>query len=154
MVGWHHQLNGHEFEQTPGDSEGQGSLVTCSLWGCKVSATQQLNKRHTKIHYIPIALKKVPSVETSSQNSALAGSTANTSPLTANTMPSRQPTRTRSSGCQPKVLEPQTTPFSFFFFFFIYFYQLEAQNTPFSRAWGLISFRQIGTARYSLHITS
>ena len=27
MVGWHHQLNGHEFEQTPGDSEGQGSLV-------------------------------------------------------------------------------------------------------------------------------
>ena len=31
MVGWHHQLNGHEFEQTPGDSEGQGSLVCCSL---------------------------------------------------------------------------------------------------------------------------
>ena len=30
MVGWHHQLNGHEFEQTPGDSEGQGSLVCCS----------------------------------------------------------------------------------------------------------------------------
>ena len=31
MVGWHHQLNGHEFEQTPGDSEGQGSLACCSL---------------------------------------------------------------------------------------------------------------------------
>ena len=30
MVGWHHQLNGHEFEQTLGDSEGQGSLVCCS----------------------------------------------------------------------------------------------------------------------------
>ena len=30
MVGWHHWLNGHEFEQTPGDSEGQGSLVSCS----------------------------------------------------------------------------------------------------------------------------
>ena len=29
MVGWHHQLNGHEFEQTPGDGEGQGSLVYC-----------------------------------------------------------------------------------------------------------------------------
>ena len=29
MVGWHHQLNGHEFEQAPGDSEGQGSLVHC-----------------------------------------------------------------------------------------------------------------------------
>ena len=30
MVGWHHQLNGHKSEQTPGDSEGQGSLVCCS----------------------------------------------------------------------------------------------------------------------------
>ena len=35
MVGWHHQLNRHEFEQTPGDSEGQGSLVCCSSWGLK-----------------------------------------------------------------------------------------------------------------------
>ena len=44
MVGWHHQLNGHEFEQTPGDSEGQGSLVCCSPWGCKGSDTiEQLN---------------------------------------------------------------------------------------------------------------
>ena len=32
MVGWHHQLNGHELEQTPGDREGQGSLVCCSSW--------------------------------------------------------------------------------------------------------------------------
>ena len=30
MVGWHHQLNGHEFEQAPGDGDGQGSLVYCS----------------------------------------------------------------------------------------------------------------------------
>ena len=37
MVGWHHRLNGHEFEQTPGESEGQGSLVCCSPWGCKKS---------------------------------------------------------------------------------------------------------------------
>ena len=35
MVGWHHQLNGHEFEQTPGDSEGQGYLACCSPWSCK-----------------------------------------------------------------------------------------------------------------------
>ena len=35
MVGWHHQLNGHEFEQTSGDSGGQRSLVCCSLWDCK-----------------------------------------------------------------------------------------------------------------------
>ena len=35
MVGWHHQFNGREFEQTLGDSEGQGSLACCSSWGCK-----------------------------------------------------------------------------------------------------------------------
>ena len=35
MVGWHHQLNGYESEQTPGDGEGQGSLVSCSPWGHK-----------------------------------------------------------------------------------------------------------------------
>ena len=33
MVGWHHQLHGHEFEQTLGDSEVQGSLVSCHPWG-------------------------------------------------------------------------------------------------------------------------
>ena len=37
MVGWHHRLNGHEFEQVPGDGEGQGSLVCCSLRGHKES---------------------------------------------------------------------------------------------------------------------
>ena len=37
MVGWHHQLNEHEFEQTPGDGEGKGSLVSCSPWGHKGS---------------------------------------------------------------------------------------------------------------------
>ena len=35
MVGWHHWLNGHEFEQALGDGEGQGSLVCYSPWGCK-----------------------------------------------------------------------------------------------------------------------
>ena len=35
MVGWHHQLIGHEFEQAPGDGEGQRSLVCCSPWGHK-----------------------------------------------------------------------------------------------------------------------
>ena len=39
MVGWHHQLNGHESEQTPGDSEGQESLACCCPWGCKESDT-------------------------------------------------------------------------------------------------------------------
>ena len=37
MVGWHHWLNGHEYEQTPGDSEGQGSLACCSAWDPKES---------------------------------------------------------------------------------------------------------------------
>ena len=44
MAGWHHRLNGHEFEQTPGDGEGQGSLACCSILGCKESdTTEQLN---------------------------------------------------------------------------------------------------------------
>ena len=38
-VGWHHRLNGHEFEQALGASEGQGSLLCCSPWGCKESDT-------------------------------------------------------------------------------------------------------------------
>ena len=37
MLEWHHQLNGHESEQIPGDSEGQGSLACCSPWGCNES---------------------------------------------------------------------------------------------------------------------
>ena len=44
MVGWHHQFNGHEFEQILGDGEGQVSLVCCYPWGCKDSdTTEQLN---------------------------------------------------------------------------------------------------------------
>ena len=35
MVGWHHRLSRHEFEQTPGDGEGQGNLACCSPWCCK-----------------------------------------------------------------------------------------------------------------------
>ena len=44
MVRWHHQLNGHEFECTPGVSDGQGGLAHCSPWSCKESdMTEQLN---------------------------------------------------------------------------------------------------------------
>ena len=44
MVGWHHQLNGHEFEQTLGDRKRQGSLACCSPLGCKeLDTTEQLN---------------------------------------------------------------------------------------------------------------
>ena len=37
MAGWHHQFNGHEFEQILGNSEEQGSLAYCSSWGCQES---------------------------------------------------------------------------------------------------------------------
>ena len=44
VVGWHHRYNGHDFEQTPEDGEGQGSLTCCNPWGYKESdMTQQLN---------------------------------------------------------------------------------------------------------------
>ena len=46
MVRQHHQLNGHEFEQTPGEREGQGNLACCSPWGCKVSDTTQRLKNN------------------------------------------------------------------------------------------------------------
>ena len=47
MVGWHDQLHEHEFEKTPGDSEGQGSLACCSSWGYK-----ELDKRDRATTYM------------------------------------------------------------------------------------------------------
>ena len=44
MAGWHHQLDGHEFEQAPGIGDGQGTLACCSAWGLKESdTTERLN---------------------------------------------------------------------------------------------------------------
>ena len=44
MVGWHHQLDGHEFGWTPGVGDGQRGLVCCSSWGYKeLDRTEQLN---------------------------------------------------------------------------------------------------------------
>ena len=46
MVGWHHWLDGHEFEQTPGVGDGQGSLACCSPWGGKeLDTPEQLNNK-------------------------------------------------------------------------------------------------------------
>ena len=46
MVGWHHRLNGHEFEQTLGDGEGHGSLGCCSPWDQReLDMTEQLNNK-------------------------------------------------------------------------------------------------------------
>ena len=51
MAGWHHRFNGYEFEQIPGDGDGQGSLACCSPWGRKESdTTEQLNN----ICHVPI----------------------------------------------------------------------------------------------------
>ena len=53
MVGWHHRLNGHEFEQTPGDGDGQGSLACCSPWGRKeLDTTERLNNKELMIEQV------------------------------------------------------------------------------------------------------
>ena len=50
MVGWHHRLSGLQFEQTPEDSEGQGSLACCSPWGHKeLDTTERLNNNNNNI---------------------------------------------------------------------------------------------------------
>ena len=50
MVGWHHQLDGYEFKQSPGDGDEQGSLACFSLWGHKQSdMTEQLNNNKCTI---------------------------------------------------------------------------------------------------------
>ena len=50
MAGWHHWLDGHEFEWTPGVGDGQGGLVCCDSWGCKESdTTERLNWTALKI---------------------------------------------------------------------------------------------------------
>ena len=48
MVGWHHQLNGHEFKQVLQDDEGQGRVRCCSPWSCKeLDTTEQLSNNTT-----------------------------------------------------------------------------------------------------------
>ena len=50
MIRWHHQLNGHEFKQTPGDDEGQGTLVCCCIQCHKeLDTTEQPNNSNTEL---------------------------------------------------------------------------------------------------------
>ena len=49
MIRWHYRLNGHEFEQTPGDSEGQGSLACCSPRDCKESDKLRMKNNNNKV---------------------------------------------------------------------------------------------------------
>ena len=59
MAGWHHQLNGHEFEQAPGDSEGQGGLACCSPWGRRDSdTTEQLKNNKSPTHPDTVIIQK------------------------------------------------------------------------------------------------
>ena len=50
MVGWHHRLNGHEFEQAPRESEGQENLVCCSPWGHKKLDSTETEQQHIFIN--------------------------------------------------------------------------------------------------------
>ena len=54
MVVWHHQLDGHEFEQTSGDSEGQGSLVCCSPGVTESDMTEQVNNNRIRNKHTPL----------------------------------------------------------------------------------------------------
>ena len=56
MVGWHDQLNGHNFEHFPGDSEGQKSLVCCRPWGCKEMETTEWLKNNSIKDEIELSL--------------------------------------------------------------------------------------------------
>ena len=53
MIGWHHWLNGHEFKQTPGDSEGQGSLACCGSWGRKESNMNWTDWQECSLPLVP-----------------------------------------------------------------------------------------------------
>ena len=49
MVGWHHRLDGHEFEPAPGDGDGQGGMACCSPWGGRESHTTELLNNKSNI---------------------------------------------------------------------------------------------------------
>ena len=67
MVGWYHRLSGHEFEQDPGDGEGQGSPVCCGSWGHKeLDVTEQLNSNSSNGRWasrVAQLVKDLPAVQ-------------------------------------------------------------------------------------------
>ena len=62
MVGWHHRLNGHEFEKAPGVGEGQGSLACCSSRGCKeLDTTEWLNNNSGQLTMLSMSQTSIHS---------------------------------------------------------------------------------------------
>ena len=78
MVGWHHRLKGHDFEQILEDSEGQGSLACCSPWGCKESDTTEQQQHFWRpevqryYHWTEIGVGRANSLQKIWENSLLA----------------------------------------------------------------------------------
>ena len=88
MVGWHHQLKGHEFEQTPGDSERQGSLACHIPWGCRVRhdlATEQRTTAMTK--FPPVSSHVRDQHSWPGQARAVTAKTAHSGPQSSNCLP-------------------------------------------------------------------
>ena len=73
MVGWHHQLNGQDFEQTPGDSEGQGCLACCSPWSCKELDTTSWMNVTTTPNWCWAGLKDSPQLSVSGHKQIVQG---------------------------------------------------------------------------------
>ena len=73
MVGWHHRLNGHEFEQTPGVGDGQECLASCSPWGHKESdMTEQLKgSMKLRLFCYGTTIQTLPKIFTLCQNTTI-----------------------------------------------------------------------------------
>ena len=70
MVGWHHRLDGHEFEQALGDGDGQGSLAYCCPWGRKdLDMTEQLSNNSTSLKSRSLKTRNI--IETITEKSFL-----------------------------------------------------------------------------------
>ena len=63
MAGWHHPYKGHEFEQTPGDSRGQGSLACCSPRGLRVGHNLVTGQQQTEVRCVELLRVRFVSLE-------------------------------------------------------------------------------------------
>ena len=138
-VGWHYQLNAHELEQTLGNSEGQGSLVCCSPWGCKESdTTEQQHEVPKKQELLP----RLQEVSTSGGGVNMYSRAAHTQGY-ADQRRSQQegPTRGSTGACVGRSLGQRTGGG-----------QLAAISSP--AAWGGSSARSEGGSPWGKHTGS